>query len=495
MAVAGSDIDIHKLMSSGRILKDDTATTVVRAMWSGRDVVVKRYNYRGIFRAIADAARGSRARRAWRKGHLLLRIGVATPEPLAFIETKKFGLVRESFLITPYIEGANFHHYIRNKNLPADAIRRVAEQVRKILDTLATHKISHGDTKPSNFLVAGDVPVITDLDSMKIHRTTPMAQRWAKKDLMRFLTRINTDDIPAETRRLCTTACGYDGPVPYQLANDYFEISAHQNNGWYMLIRRGLNQEDAKAITAGGVCRDESRYVRFRSSKTARVWTATAGFKGGNITIFIKEHLHRSAFDFIKHLFRDSRARRAFSASIILRRNGFDCPETLALLEKRFGPFCIKNVLVTFGVTGCVKTQTYFRQLAGENTWRAELEKRMILTNLGACIGRMHKSGIYHGDLRTGNIMPQNQAGLWHFHLIDNERTRQFATIPRRLIVKNLVQINMFQENISNADRMRFFKAYNEQMQLTDVEMRRLCGQVIRRTNKRLKMRVIRHPA
>ncbi len=493
MAATGRDIDLDKLMASGQVLKDDIATTVVRTMWSGRDCVIKRYNYRGFLRALADVVRGSRAKRAWRNGQLLKRIGVATPEPLVFLETKKFGLVRESFLITPYIEGTNFHHYIRNENLPLDQRRCVVEQIKNTFDTLILHKISHGDTKTSNFIVAAEGPVITDLDSMKIHWTASMAKKEADNDLTKFLTRINTDDISADMRRLCAIACKYKGPLPYEFTTNYIKITAAQNNGWDMLIRRGFNPEDTKAIVAGGVCRDENHYVRFRSSKMARVWTTTAGFRKKEITIYIKEYLHRSAIDFIKHLFRDSRARRAFMASLMLRRNGLDCPEPLALLEKRFSPFRIDSVLVTAGITDGIKFNTVFRKLFAEGTYLAELEQRAILSQLGEYVGKMHGAGIFHGDLRTGNIILQSDIGKRRFFLVDNERTRKFGVLPERLVVKNLVQLNMFRLGITNTDRIRFLQAYIKQTGLSESRKIRLCRQVISLTRKRLRTRSLHH--
>jgi tRNA A-37 threonylcarbamoyl transferase component Bud32 len=489
MAAAGRDIDIDKLMASGQVLKDDTATTVVRTTWSGRDVVIKRYNYRGFLRALADVVRGSRAKRAWQKGQFLRRIGIPTPEPLTFIETKKYGLVRESFLITPYIGGTNFHYYIRNENNRAGQTQHVVEKIKNILETLALHKISHGDTKPTNLLVAADGPVITDLDSMKIHWTASMAKRGAKKDLDKFVTRVNSSDVSDEMKQICASACGYSGQLPYQFANDYFKIPSTRNNCWNMFIRQGFHPEDATAMIEGGVCCDEKRYGRQYSSKMARIWTATASFKGRDIEIFIKEHLHRSVIDFIKHLFRNSRARRALKASLMLRRNGLDCPEPLALLEKYRGPFCTNSILITEGITESVNLNKYLNKLKAENITRAEAEKKVIIRELGSYVGKMHELGIFHGDLRTGNILVQNDKGFWRFFMVDNERTRQFSVIPRRLIIKNLVQLNMFRTGISNIDRIRFIRAYNGQMQLTDDEIRRLCKSVIQKTDKRLKIR------
>ena len=495
MAAAGQDIDLDKLIASGQVIKDDIATTVVRTMWSGRDVVIKRYNYRGFVRTLANVVRGSRAKRAWRNGQLLKRIGVATPEPLAFLETKKIGLVRESFLITPYIEGTNFHHYIRNENLPTEQRRRVIEKIKNTLDTLSLHKTSHGDTKPSNFLVAADGPVVTDLDSMKIHWTASIAKRGAENDLAKFLMRINTDDISADMRRLCASTFGYKGLLPYHFMNNYFEMHTARNDGWNIIIRRGFNPQDATAIIEGGICRDENRYIRHNSSKMARLWTTTARYRGSSIDIYIKQYLQRTAMDYLKHFFRDSRGRRAFKASLMLRLNGFDCPEPLVLLEKYTGPCCTKSILVTEGIPGSINLNRHISKLTAEGTYRAEAEKKAIIKKLGSYIGKMHKLGIFHGDLRAGNILLQHNDKRWCFFLIDNERTRQFTAITLRLIIKNLVQLNMFQTGITNTDRMRFLKAYNEQLLFPDNVLRLLCEQTMRKTNKRLKNHELRHPS
>jgi tRNA A-37 threonylcarbamoyl transferase component Bud32 len=373
------------------------------------------------------------------------------------------------------------------------------------MDTLARHRISHGDTKLTNFIVAGDGPVITDLDSMRVHWLPVRAVKEASKDITRFLQHINTNDISVEIRRFCAAVFGYDGELPYRFTGDYYTI---KRTSWSFLVRRGFNSEDAAAIVDGGIRQDDKRYVRVNSSKMTRVWTTTAKYRDKTIDVYIKLHLHRSVIDFIKHLFRDSRARRAFKASIMLRRNGLDCPEPLALLEKYWGPFrsglfaalrvCTGSILVTEGIPDCVQLHTHINRLAAEGTQGAETERRTIVRELGAYVGKMHRDGIFHGDLRTGNILLQNDAGQWRFYLIDNERTRQFTVVPRRplrgrLAVKNLVQLNMFQTLILNTDRMRFLKTYNEQMKLTDDEIHRLCKCVVSKTSKRLKIRKLHH--
>lgn len=481
---------IGEFMASKQIIKNDTATTVVRASWMGKDIVIKRHNDRGILRRLGYMLKGSRAKRAWFHGRLLGRIGVPTPEPLAYVERSRCGLVGESFLVTSYMAGINFYHYIRDERLPAEQRRRTVEQIKHIMTTLSSHRISHGDSKLSNFLVAAGGPILTDLDSMRVHWLSVMAQRGAKNDMARFMLGVNTDDISAEMRRLCAAVFGYSGELPYRFTNNYYSI---RHAGWSLLIRRGFHPEDALAIVDGGVCRDEKRYVRQTSSKMTRVWASTARYRSKAINVYIKLHLQRSAIDFIKHLFLAGRGRRAFKASIMLRRNGMDCPEPLALLEKRFGPFRTDNILVTEGIPDCVQLHTHLQRLAAEGTARAETEKRTIIRELGEYVGKMHRLGIFHGDLRLGNILLQNDNGRWRFHLIDNERTRKLPSLPRRLATKNLVQLNIFRVGISNTDRMRFLNAYAEQVKPADDEIRPLCKRIIKTTRKRLVIRELHH--
>jgi tRNA A-37 threonylcarbamoyl transferase component Bud32 len=89
--------------------------------------------------------------------------------------------------------------------------------------------------------------------------------------------------------------------------------------------------------------------------------------------------------------------------------------------------------------------------------------KRRFIKKFGKIIGELHKNGICHGDLRVNNILVKRSKDDVIFYFVDNERNTLFKKIPRRLIRKNLVQINMFQSpHITPQDRQRFFQAYCE---------------------------------
>ncbi|MHC4326264.1 MAG: lipopolysaccharide kinase InaA family protein, partial [Planctomycetota bacterium] len=87
---------LDELMDGGQILKDGNTCYVSRLSFSGKDVVVKRYNHKGIIHSLRHTIKRSRARRAWLHGHRLGLLNIATPEPLAYIERRKGLLVDKS---------------------------------------------------------------------------------------------------------------------------------------------------------------------------------------------------------------------------------------------------------------------------------------------------------------------------------------------------------------------------------------------------------------
>ena len=63
-----------------------------------------------------------------------------------------------------------------------------------LLRNLSESKISHGDMKATNFLMADDGPVIIDLDAMREHKNSESFQRAYNKDMDRFMK--NWEDHP-----------------------------------------------------------------------------------------------------------------------------------------------------------------------------------------------------------------------------------------------------------------------------------------------------------
>ena len=110
-----------------------------------------------------------------------------------------------------------------------------------------------------------------------------------------------------------------------------------------------------------------------------------------------------------------------------------------------------------------------------------EKQRQKWIISFAHYIGKMHKAGIVHGDLRPGNIlMEPTEEG--RFVMIDIERNSYHKTIPMGLVKKNLVQLakKLKFKEFTAKDRINFFKAYNKAYgRFNSLEQKKLAYDVI----------------
>lgn len=182
-------------------------------------------------------------------------------------------------------------------------------------------------------------------------------------------------------------------------------------------------------------------WVSLQSSNNTKVWK----FQRHDNSYIFKEYLARSYYENIKALFAGTRAKKAWGNGKMLIEQGFQTPRLWFFGEKKYGFFPFRNFLVVEFISDSSVSFVFIRNnfchpLSSEDIHR----KRLFISSLGLCIGTMHKKGIFHGDLRQGNILVKYHKDDPVFYFIDNERNRYFPRgIPDRLRMKNLVQINM----------------------------------------------------
>jgi lipopolysaccharide kinase (Kdo/WaaP) family protein len=223
------------------------------------------------------------------------------------------------------------------------------------------------------------------------------------------------------------------------------------------------------------------------ASKFAKTFNCSIGFSGRPDSVYIKHYLHRSWLDFVKHLFRKGRAQRAFDASLMLQNNSFNVPDVIALGRFGFGLAVIKSFLITRELKNAKAIHICLEENWDYSNGSTPPDKVDFINALGKTIGRMHCSGIFHGDLRLGNVFAEKENEKWKFFFLDNERTCKFKNLPQKLIIKNLVQLNMHRSDITDLDRDTFLKAYLSEHPLDDNKKQQIISKVFELTDKRLK--------
>lgn len=200
--------------------------------------------------------------------------------------------------------------------------------------------------------------------------------------------------------------------------------------------------------------------------------------------LYYKEFLPRSPLETVKALVKGSRATRARKQNDALREAGIDAPLNIAWGKLPGGrEYLFSTAMPGYGVTRWLREELPGR---GDSFMR---RRRNLLCGLGEFIGRLHAAGFIHGDLRTSNVLADWRENTFHFSLIDNERNTRRQPPAGRDLLRNLMQLSMLTPaDVSNTDRMRFFRQWRLQMpELNDAEARLLAVEAHRWAMRRLR--------
>ncbi|HIG41317.1 MAG TPA: hypothetical protein EYQ14_12360 [Gammaproteobacteria bacterium] len=175
--------DPDKFMANGLVLKDGNSATVTRVKVSGRTLVVKRYNIKNPWHGLLRAFQKSRAWLSWSNAFHMEFLGIRSLRPIAMLENRLGPIRSSAYFITEYIEGPDVLDFLGKTTCPNGEL----EALVLLLSNLSESKISHGDMKATNFLMAEEGPIIIDLDAMRQHKSRESFDRAFEKDLERFM--------------------------------------------------------------------------------------------------------------------------------------------------------------------------------------------------------------------------------------------------------------------------------------------------------------------
>jgi tRNA A-37 threonylcarbamoyl transferase component Bud32 len=208
---------------------------------------------------------------------------------------------------------------------------------------------------------------------------------------------------------------------------------------------------------------------------------ATVHRGGGH---YFKRYHHRDWRDVLKHLIRSSRARRALDAGEQMEALGFHAPRAVCMVEEREGPWVRDSGLVTEEVVDAPNLREWLNR-PDLGVVGVPAERRKLLAAAGHEIGRWHRAGLHHGDMRIGNILVRREGDAFVFFWLDNERNARLVPLPMRWRVHNLMQVNMERTGVTKADRLRFWRAYASAAGVAARDARRIQRSVIRYTQSR----------
>lgn len=175
------------LLEQGHLYKTGGAASVAKVEVDGRELVIKRYNIKDLAHWFKRFWRPSRAWHSWREGNRLLFLDVATPKPLALLETRFFGLRNKAYLVTEFLPGPDiierFAPYVSSGDAPQEELVALDQ----LFEQLIRERISHGDLKGHNVFWHQDRWALIDLDAMCQHASQASFATAFARDRARFM--------------------------------------------------------------------------------------------------------------------------------------------------------------------------------------------------------------------------------------------------------------------------------------------------------------------
>lgn len=197
--------NIDDYIDKGTILKQGNTATVAQVNLVNRAFVVKRYNIKGFWHGVRRALSRTRASKSWANAFHMEFLGIPSLKPVALMERRLGPLRGTAYLITEFVEGLDALAYLTNRS----HFNGEVEALVGILVDLSENRISHGDLKATNFLMALNGPIIIDLDAMRQHKNEEKFQRAFNRDIRRFMRNWeNEPDVAARFQKVLPKTYG-----------------------------------------------------------------------------------------------------------------------------------------------------------------------------------------------------------------------------------------------------------------------------------------------
>jgi tRNA A-37 threonylcarbamoyl transferase component Bud32 len=175
------------LLEQGHLYKTGGAASVGRVEVDGRMLVIKRYNIKDLAHWFKRFWRPSRAWHSWREGNRLMFLGIATPKPLALLETRFLGLRNKAYLVTEFLAGPDIIERFAPYVTSGDAPESELVALDQLFEQLIRERISHGDLKGHNVFWNQERWALIDLDAMCQHSSQSSFATAFARDRARFM--------------------------------------------------------------------------------------------------------------------------------------------------------------------------------------------------------------------------------------------------------------------------------------------------------------------
>lgn len=386
----------------------------------------------------------------------LVRAGVSTPDILADGDVSGGGKI----LVFRYLSNSMSLLDLWAEPLTEEKRIEIVRQVMLSLGKMHAAGVMQRDIHLDNFLYASAELYIIDGGAVTQQRfRSTVGETQAIKNLALFFAQL----LPGYDYMVKSVLPVYEHVRGYKEASDRVQrlknhISAkrrlrkkkylkkifrecsqivHRSGGRYFMVceRKHWSSELEQVLTD-----PDAAMSRGRSLKNGNSATLVEIDVDGRLLV-VKRYNIKNFMHGIKRLFRSSRARRSWYNSHLMEFLGIPGARPVALLEKRWGPFCFTAYFVTESVQG-LDAREYFEK---NDPLDEDLQRMAVI------VMALKAHRIAHGDLKDTNFLMSDRGPV----LIDLDSMREYRSE------------NLF-EKASIKDRRRFLQNWLDRPELVD---------------------------
>lgn len=201
-----ADPEAYMCSEQVEILKQGTSAIVAKVKVLDEVFVIKKYKTKNKLHLLLRSLKSTRAEVSWINGCLLQFVKIPTAKPLAILEKRCFFFRGESYIVTEYIQGRHLWAYFHDEAHDEQTVKLMLMQILNLFKSMVRSRISHGDMKMQNILVADEQIYLIDLDGLCSLVSEKQYQQAFVEDLKRFIRSwdsvANYDEFIQELRRI-----------------------------------------------------------------------------------------------------------------------------------------------------------------------------------------------------------------------------------------------------------------------------------------------------
>lgn len=460
---------------AGRIINENRYRVTSRVpVRSGRALLVKVHRARGLYERLLSWFKPSRARTEWLIARHLTALGVPVPRPFAYGEQRALGMVSGAFFVGEFLDGVKRLDEALLEDQPRAKRSALLARVARLIRAMHDRGFDHRDLHAGNILVRpgpGDVRPMTVVDLHRARMGAPLSARRRAAAMGKWLHSLQEGVSAGGRMRLVGEYLGADA-------------SREERRRLFAISERALRRIHRRWIASRSkrCFKESSQYTRdvgegagyrsrsitlerlddaLREHETALALNdhrvAKRGRKGlvtvhGDVVV--KETIPLGTLGRLKDRLAPMRHRAGYGNAHRLAWHRVGVAQPLAFLRRRGRVFSVFQ-----DVSDLSRLDHAARDLGREGD-RAAL--RALLLGSADWLGRLHRRGVYHGDIKGVNVRVDRTGAAPRFVFIDTDAVAFFrGPVDERRRVKNLAQLAAsITRDVSRTDRLRWFRRY-----------------------------------